>query len=474
MKYLLAIYADEAEWAELGEDDRQAMYVEYARFAEDMGRRGMMIDGAELRPTTAATTVRVRDGRTLVTDGPFAETKEQLGGYFVVECESIDDAIEAAGRMPTARQRVHRGAAIGGAVGASEAAAAAFREHWGRAVAALMRRFGDADLAEESVQEAFGRAAARWPADGVPGSPLGWIVATAGNVAVDRLRRERALRERLPRLAAEPAAPEPEAFEEDDAVPDERLELIFTCCHPALSAEASVALTLRLVAGLTTAEIARAFLVPEAAMAQRLVRAKAKIRMAGIPFGRPPGHLLADRLDHTAAVLYLVFNEGYSASSGDDLVRRDLCDESIRLARLLVAQLPAEPEARGLLALMLLHHARSAARTTAAGEMVLLEHQDRSRWDAAMIRSGRGRAAPGAAGRRARPLPAAGRDRRAARPRRELRGHRLGAGGRALRRAGRDRPVAGRRPEPRGGGVDGRGPGARARARRRPGRLRRA
>jgi RNA polymerase sigma-70 factor (ECF subfamily) len=250
-----------------------------------------------------------------------------------------------------------------------------------------MRRFGDADLAEESVQEAFGRAAARWRADGVPGSPLGWIVATAGNVAVDRLRRERALRERLPALAAEPR-PEPEAFEEDDAVPDERLELIFTCCHPALSAEASVALTLRLVAGLTTAEIARAFLVPEVAMAQRLVRAKAKIRMAGIPFGRPPGHLLGDRLEHTAAVLYLVFNEGYSASSGDDLVRRDLCDESIRLARLLVSQLPAEPEARGLLALMLLHHARSAARTTAGGEMVLLEHQDRGRWDTAMIRSG--------------------------------------------------------------------------------------
>ena len=251
-----------------------------------------------------------------------------------------------------------------------------------------MRRFGDADLAEESVQEAFGRAAARWPADGVPASPLGWIVATAGNVAIDRLRRERALRERLPALAAEPPAPEADAGEGDDAVPDERLELIFTCCHPALSAEASVALTLRLVAGLSTAEIARAFLLPEVTMAQRLVRAKAKIRLAGIPFGRPPGHLLADRLDHTAAVLYLVFNEGYSASSGDDLVRRDLCDESIRLARLLVSQLPAEPEARGLLALMLLHHARSATRTTATGEMVLLEHQDRSRWDAAMIRSG--------------------------------------------------------------------------------------
>jgi RNA polymerase sigma-70 factor (ECF subfamily) len=251
-----------------------------------------------------------------------------------------------------------------------------------------MRRFGDADLAEESVQEAFGRAAARWPAAGVPDSPLGWIVATAGNVAVDRLRRERALRVRLPALAADASRPVPDTIDEEAAVPDERLELIFTCCHPALSAEASVALTLRLVAGLTTAEIARAFLVPEVAMAQRLVRAKAKIRMAGIPFGRPPRHLLGDRLEHTAAVLYLVFNEGYSASSGDDLVRRDLCDESIRLARLLVSALPDEPEAHGLLALMLLHHARSAARTTAEGEMVLLSHQDRSRWDAAMIRSG--------------------------------------------------------------------------------------
>jgi RNA polymerase sigma-70 factor, ECF subfamily len=251
-----------------------------------------------------------------------------------------------------------------------------------------MRRFGDADLAEESVQEAFGRAAARWPADGTPASPLGWIVATAGNVAVDRLRRERALRVRLPALAAEPSRPDPDPFEEQDAVPDDRLELIFTCCHPALSAEASVALTLRLVAGLTTAEIARAFLVPEPSMAQRLVRAKAKIRMAGIPFRRPPGHLLAERLDHAAAVIYLVFNEGYSASSGADVVRRDLCEESIRLARLLASQLPEQPEARGLLALMLLHHARAAARTTAAGEIVLLEHQDRERWDAGMIRAG--------------------------------------------------------------------------------------
>jgi RNA polymerase sigma-70 factor (ECF subfamily) len=171
-------------------------------------------------------------------------------------------------------------------------------------------------------------------------------------------------------------------------VPDDRLELIFTCCHPALSAEAGVALTLRLVAGLTTAEIARAFLVPEPSMAQRLVRAKAKIRMAGIPFRRPPGHLLAERLDHAAAVIYLVFNEGYSASSGADVVRRDLCDESIRLARLLVSLLPSEPEPRGLLALMLLHHARAAARTTATGEIVLLEDQDRGRWDAGMIRSG--------------------------------------------------------------------------------------
>jgi RNA polymerase sigma-70 factor (ECF subfamily) len=251
-----------------------------------------------------------------------------------------------------------------------------------------MRRFGDADLAEESVQEAFARAAARWPEDGAPASPLGWIVATAGNVAVDRLRRERGLRERLPALAAEPARTDPDPFEEGDAVPDDRLELIFTCCHPALSAEASVALTLRLVAGLTTAEIARAFLVPEPSMAQRLVRAKAKIRMAGIPFRRPPGHLLAERLDHAAAVIYLVFNEGYSASSGRDVVRRDLCEESIRLARLLASQLPEEPEPRGLLALMLLHHARAAARTTPEGEIVLLEHQDRGRWDAGMIRAG--------------------------------------------------------------------------------------
>jgi RNA polymerase sigma-70 factor, ECF subfamily len=250
-----------------------------------------------------------------------------------------------------------------------------------------MRRFGDADLAEESTQEAFARAAARWPVDGVPASPVGWIVATAGNLAVDRLRRERALRERLPALAGASRA-HIDLPEDDEAVPDERLELIFTCCHPSLAPEASVALTLRLVAGLSTGEIARAFLVPEPAMAQRLVRAKSKIRMAGVPFRRPPAELLAERLDHAAAVLYLVFNEGYSASSGGLVVRRDLCDEAIRLARLLVAALPGEPEARGLLALMLLHHARAAARTAPDGRVVLLEHQDRTRWNRRMIRAG--------------------------------------------------------------------------------------
>jgi RNA polymerase sigma-70 factor (ECF subfamily) len=255
-------------------------------------------------------------------------------------------------------------------------------------VAALWRRFGDADLAEESVQEAFARAALRWPAGGAPGDPAAWIVATARNVAVDRLRREKTLAAKLPLLDTPEAVPAPADEADTDAVPDDRLELIFTCCHPALPLEGQVALTLRLAGGLTTPEIARAFLVSEPVMAQRLVRAKRKMRTAGIPFRVPSDRLLGDRLDQVMAVLYLIFNEGYSASSGDAAVRRDLCAEAIRLARILAGLMPEESEPAGLLALMLLHHARAAARTAADGSRVLLEDQDRSTWDAAMIAEG--------------------------------------------------------------------------------------
>ena len=260
-----------------------------------------------------------------------------------------------------------------------------FRTEYGRAVAVLIRVFGDIDVAEDAVQDAFATAARRWPADGLPPSAPGWIITTARHRAIDRLRREATRDDRHAQAAFLQADREPA---EEGAVRDDRLRLMFTCCHPALSVQVQVALTLRLLGGLTTAEIANAFLVPEATMAQRLVRAKGKIRDAGIPYRIPGEADLPARIQSVLAVVYLIFNEGYTASSGPHLVRDDLCEEAIRLARLLTDLLPNEPEVAGLLALMLLVEARRATRTTPDGDLVSLAEQDRLLWDGDLIREG--------------------------------------------------------------------------------------
>jgi RNA polymerase sigma-70 factor (ECF subfamily) len=264
-----------------------------------------------------------------------------------------------------------------------------YREHYGRILATLIRALGNFELAEDALQDAFAAAVEQWPRGGVPNNPAAWIASTARHKVIDKARRQswfRERREEIQRLIEFEMSSDSDDHAE--TFPDERLRLIFTCCHPAINREAQIALSLRTLCGLTTEEIARAFVTPTATMAQRIVRAQRKIRAAGIPYEVPSGEAMPERLESAMAVIYLVFNEGYAASAGDEVVRKDLCAEAIRLARILAALMPHQPEARGLLALMLLHDSRRDARADANGDVILLEDQDRARWDHRQIDEG--------------------------------------------------------------------------------------
>jgi len=380
MPYLLLIYQDERELPSRIAAD-PTFLAGFKELSDALKASGEFLGGDALEPTPMATSVRVRGGEVLLTDGPFAETREQLGGFFLIQAPDLDRPAH-----PGREVRHDRGASGQGVAGIDvgpELVRLVRAEH-GRLVGGLARvTGGDLALAEDCLSSAVTAALEKWPVDGIPASPLGWLLRVGRFKALDQLRRRRFVSpDPIPDAEVEPTEPEP--------LGDDRLRLVCTCCHPALAISAQVALTLRTVCGLSTDEIARAFLVEPVTMAQRLVRAQAKIRAAGIPYEVPEPDALPARLAGILHVIYLVFTEGYAATRGDDLLRPDLCAEALRLGGLMAGLVPEAAEVHGLNALLLFQDARRSARVGPHGELVRLEDQDRSLWSATRTRAGAG------------------------------------------------------------------------------------
>ena len=478
MEYLLLIYGNPAEAP--AEAQSQEAMQRWFTYTQELEASGALRGGNALQFPETATTVRVRNDETLLTDGPFAETKEILGGYYLIDVDGPRCRARLGGEDAEHHVRVGRGA-TGRRLrltpsGALERAA---REDGPRVLATLVRHLGgDLALAEDALQDAYAVALATWPRDGVPEIPAAWLTTTARRRAIDRLRRTRALDERLRTLealaerdgSAVTHAHDP-TMDDDTSLTDDRLRLLFACCHPSLALHARVALTVKSLGGLSTAQTARAFLVPEPTMAARLLRARRKVAHARIPFRVPSDDLLDERMRGVLAVVYLVFTEGHTASDGDALTRPDLCAEAIRLGRLLCELMPDDAEAHGLLALMLFTEARRAARTGPGGEPIDLRDQDRRLWDRDAIAEATGAAGALVATARAGAVRAAGGDRAVPRPRALVRGDGLGMDRVPVRRAAAAAADAGRGREPRGRGVvradAGGGAGAAGRAARR-------